>query len=156
MQHPQTFWEVFAAEDLAPLTPPMRVTCPTCAGMGTITPTLAHSRTLDPDTAHAAGDAQDDAIRFHQESRQAQALRELAAAPGTALAVAHRVLGADTPVTRIEGMRRRVSSLARLGLVEDSGSRETNAGSSRLAIVWQITDAGRETLVRLSRTGWSC
>ena len=151
----QTLWDV-SATDGHPSQPPIEVTRPSCGGHGTIVPTLAHSRSVDPETAQAAGDAQEDAVRFHDQSRQARALKEIAITPGTALAVAYRVLGADTPVARIEGMRRRVSSLARLGLVEDSGSRETNTGSNRLAIVWQITDAGHEVLVRLGRTGWSC
>lgn len=153
---PLTLWEVFAAEDdTVPSSPLPHVTCPTCAGHGTIVPTLAQSRTGDRDTARAAGDAQDDDVRFAKDSRQAQALRALHARPGTAHEVARRVLGEHAPVARVEGMRRRVSSLAHLALVEDSGDRATNPGSNRPAIVWRITAAGRVALDRLERTGWS-
>jgi len=152
----RTLWDIVAEEaQTATPPPPFEIACPMCAGHGRIVPSLAHARRSDLQTAREAGAAQEDSVRFHEGSRQARALREIASGPGTALAIAHRVLGADTPLARIEGMRRRVSSLARLGLVQDSGLRRANHGSTRLAIVWEITIAGREALVRLSRTGWS-
>lgn len=152
---PLTLWDVFAAEGDVPPQSPTAIPCPTCGGCGTVTTTLPTHRADDSDTARAAGARQGDSARFGARSRQALALDALRWQPDTALGVARRVLGDDAPVTRIEGMRRRVSTLARLGLVVDSGDRQQNDGSSTPAIVWRLTWAGERAWENLRATGWS-
>lgn len=150
---PATLWDVFADEGQVP--PPVVVPCPTCGGCGTVTSTLPTHRAGDRDTSQAAGSRQGDSARFSAKSRQAAALGALYYRPDTAFGVARRVLGDKAPIARLEGMRRRVSTLAQLGLVVDSGDRQQNDGSSTPAIVWRLTGAGVRVYENLQASGWS-
>lgn len=139
-----------------PPAPPERIPCPHCHGHGTISALEPNVRATDPATSRDAG-ARNlvDASRFHRDSQQAAVLMALAEEPGTAQEVALRVLRPGAPLSAIEGPRRRVSSLRRLGLISDTGERRTNPGSTSPSIVWAPTVAGLETIDRLYLSGWS-
>ena len=64
-------------------------------------------------------------------------------------------MGEDAPLSALEGARRRVSSLKRIGLITDSGQERHNPGSTSASVVWTITADGLETLRTLDLTGWS-
>jgi hypothetical protein len=131
------------------------IPCPHCAGHGVISVSEATSRTGDPGTSHLAGDKHGgDSRRFRKESRQALVLMYLELAPMTAQEVALKVVGASS-VSALEGTRRRVSSLKRIGLVEDSGLERHNPGSGTPSAVYRITELGRTALDCLAVTGWS-
>jgi hypothetical protein len=64
-------------------------------------------------------------------------------------------MGEDAPLSALEGARRRVSSLKRIGLIKDSGLERHNPGSTSASVVWTITADGVETLRTLDLSGWS-
>lgn len=130
--------------------------CPHCAGHGVIPVTEATSRSTDPSTSKDAGDRQSgDPRRFRSSSRQALVLESLFILPQTAQEVAISVVGQTAPISALEGTRRRVSSLKRIGLIAESGLERTNPGSPTPSAVYELTPAGLEALVNLRESGWS-
>ena len=130
--------------------------CPTCQGHGIISATAATSRTTDPTTSTEAGrHHEEDVRRFSRKSRQAKMLDCLHGRAMTAQEAAVCVIGADAPISALEGCRRRVSDLLRAGFIEDSGARRQNPGSPDESIVWCVTDAGHTALTLIRLTGWS-
>jgi hypothetical protein len=130
--------------------------CPHCHGHGVIPVEEATSRSNDPATSQEAGDRQaGDPRRFRKGSRQSSVLAHLSLEPLTAQEVAIRVVGLNAPISALEGTRRRVSSLKRIGFIEDSGQERTNPGSPTPSAVYRITPTGQEALDRLRETGWS-
>jgi hypothetical protein len=130
--------------------------CPHCSGRGVIPVDEATARTTDPRSSKEAGDRHSsDPRRFRQGSRQARVLEALAREPYTAQEVAIAVVGPEAPISALEGTRRRVSSLKRIGLIAETGQERVNKGSATPASVYGVTDLGREALRRLGETGWS-
>lgn len=130
--------------------------CPHCGGHGVIAVEEATSRGSDPRTAREAGDRQTgDPRRFRATSRQARVLESLLMSSQTAQEVAVSVVGLDAPISALEGTRRRVSSLKRIGLIEETGEERTNPGSPTPSAVYGLTSAGLVTIQRLRETGWS-
>jgi len=130
--------------------------CPHCSGHGVIPVAEATSRTSDPSTSREAGDRQTgDPRRFRATSRQARVLESLFLEPQTAQEVAISVVGLNAPISALEGTRRRVSSLKRIGLIEESGLERTNPGSPTPSAVYELTTAGLTALATLRETGWS-
>ena len=72
----------------------------------------------------------------------------------TAQEVAVAVVGADS-ISALEGTRRRVSSLKRIGLIRETGDERFNPGSGTPSAVYALTDLGRVALANLRETGWS-
>jgi hypothetical protein len=129
--------------------------CPHCSGHGIIPIEEATSRTADPRTSRDAGDRQSgDSRRFRSNSRQALVLLSLSSRPMTAQEVAIAVVGPDS-ISALEGTRRRVSSLKRIGLIRETGEERFNPGSGTPSSVYALTDLGEQTLARLRETGWS-
>jgi len=137
---------------------PEMMLCPHCSGHGVIPIEEATSRTGDPRTSREAGDRQSgDSRRFRTTSRQALVLSALGDEEMTAQEVAvyvNRVLGADS-ISALEGTRRRVSSLKRIGLIRETGVERCNPGSGTFSSVYGLTDLGRVALSNLRETGWS-
>ncbi len=130
--------------------------CPHCSGHGMIPVTEATARTSDPSTSKDAGDRQTgDPRKFRSTSRQALVLESLFILPQTAQEVAISVVGQTAPISALEGTRRRVSSLKRVGLIAESGLERLNPGSPTPSAVYELTSVGIEALVRLRETGWS-
>lgn len=129
--------------------------CPHCSGHGVIPIEEATSRTGDPRTSREAGDRQGgDPRRFRSTSRQSLVLMSLETTPMTAQEVAVYVVGADS-ISALEGTRRRVSSLKRIGLIRETGEERFNPGSGTPSSVYALTDLGRVALNNLRETGWS-
>jgi hypothetical protein len=129
--------------------------CPHCSGHGVIPVEEATSRTSDPRTSRDAGDRQSgDSRRFRSKSRQALVLFSLETKPMTAQEVAVHVVGADS-ISALEGTRRRVSSLKRIGLIRETGEERFNPGSGTPSSVYALTDLGQVALRNLRETGWS-
>jgi hypothetical protein len=129
--------------------------CPHCSGHGVISVEEATSRGGDPRTSREAGDRQaGDSRRFRSNSRQALVLISLDDRPMTAQEVAVHVVGADS-ISALEGTRRRVSSLKRIGLIRETGEERFNPGSGTPSSVYSLTDLGRVALNNLRETGWS-
>ena len=116
----------------------------------------APARASDPETSHAAAARVrvKDVGRFSSKSRQAKLLVEFDQKSLTDFEAARRVMPTDIHA-RFEGCRRRCSDLRAAGFLEDSGEKRSNPGSPDEAIVWRITQAGRDALTRLLATGWS-
>jgi hypothetical protein len=130
--------------------------CPNCSGRGVIPVDESTARNADPRSSKLAGDRHSsDPRRFRQGSRQARVLEALAREPYTAQEVAVAVVGPEAPISALEGTRRRVSSLKRIGLIAETGLERVNKGSATPAAVYGVTDLGRQVLVRLAETGWS-
>jgi hypothetical protein len=130
--------------------------CPHCSGRGIIPVDEATARNADPRSSKQAGDRHSsDPRRFRQDSRQARVLEALAWQPFTAQEVAIAVVGLQAPISALEGTRRRVSSLKRIGLIAETGQERVNPGSATPAAVYGVTDLGRAVLLRLAETGWS-
>lgn len=133
--------------------------CPCCNGSGLLADVpvpSAPARSTDPDTSHAASKTEPDLRRFSARSRQARLLDTIdRLGLLTAQEAAIAVVGSDAPLSRLEGCRRRVSDLARVHYVSDSGQRAENAGSGTDAILWRITPIGEKALRNLDETGWS-
>lgn len=130
--------------------------CPHCEGRGRIPVSEATARSEDGPTARLAGGRQTgDSRRFRATSRQAAILRSLAEEPQTAQEVAIAVLGLHAPISALEGARRRVSSLKRIGLIHETGEERVNPGSPTPSLVWAVTDRGRRAIDLLEATGWS-
>lgn len=133
--------------------------CPCCNGSGLVADVpvpSAPARPTDPDTSHAASKTEPDLRRFKASSRKALLLWQYMWHESlTAQEAAFAVVGTDAPLSRIEGCRRRVSDLARVHFIADSGQRTENAGSGTDSILWQITPLGRAALRNLDETGWS-
>lgn len=130
--------------------------CPHCSGRGTIPVSEATARNTDPRSSREAGDRHSgDSRRFKRGSRQAYVLEALAQTPYTAQEVAIAVVGAQAPLSALEGTRRRVSSLKRIGLISETGQERVNPGSATPASVYAITSRGRDVLRLLLETGWS-
>lgn len=129
--------------------------CPHCSGHGVIPVHEATSRTDDPMTSREAGDRQSgDPRRFRKTSRQALVLESLFISPKTAQEVAIAVVGQNAPISALEGTRRRVSSLKRIGLITEVGLR-ANPGSPTPSAVYELTETGLLALHNLQETGWS-
>jgi hypothetical protein len=131
------------------------MSCPHCRGTGQITASEPTSRSSDPETSQKAGARHSNGIRFSSLSRQGQVLALLSRLPLTAQECARRVHGDSAPISEIEGTRRRISTLSRMGLVAPSGEERNNLGSDTPATVWTITEAGQLVLHSLETTGWS-
>jgi hypothetical protein len=130
--------------------------CPHCSGKGIISVNEATARTADPRSSKEAGDRHSsDPRRFKRGSRQALVLEAFAREPYTAQEVAIAVVGIGAPISALEGTRRRVSSLKRIGLIAETGQERVNPGSATPSSVYGVTDLGREVLDRLLSTGWS-
>ena len=129
--------------------------CPHCSGHGVISVEESTSRTGDPRTSRDAGDRQaGDSRRFRSNSRQALVLGALGDTQMTAQEVALAVVGADS-ISALEGTRRRVSSLKRIGLIRETGEERFNPGSGTPSSTYALTDLGRVALANLRETGWS-
>ena len=115
------------------------------------------SRETDRPTAVVSGNrhAVADVRRFSSGTSSAALLRVIADKPCTAQAAALRVVTGDLSLSALEGVRRRVSDLAKGGLIADSGLTDSNPGSRDQSVVWQITLEGVAALQRLRETGWS-
>ena len=156
-------WEQLRfGEEPEPGPDPPTMICPTCAGKGFVPyvpEALAGVRNADPDTSQdaAARKRTSDIGRFSHRSRQAKLLRAISQSHSglTAYEAATMVLASTDYHTRIEGCRRRVSDLAQVGYIEDSGRRCQNPGSPDPAIMWKITPYGLQALANLRETGWS-
>ena len=96
-----------------------------------------------------------DPRRFRSSSRQALVLESLFHTAQTAQEVAISVVGLSAPISALEGTRRRVSSLKRIGLVEETGEERTNPGSPTPSAVYGLTSTGLVALNNLRVTGWS-
>lgn len=130
--------------------------CPHCGGHGVIPVMEATSRSTDPQTSREAGDRQmGDPRRFRSSSRQALVLESLFHTAQTAQEVAISVVGLSAPISALEGTRRRVSSLKRIGLIEETGEERTNPGSPTPSAVYGLTSTGLVALNNLRVTGWS-
>lgn len=128
--------------------------CPHCKGTGQITASEHTARGSDPSTSKRAGDRHRESARFSVKSRQAQVLNYLYWNNSTAQECAQGIHG-HAEISVIEGTRRRISSLYRLGLIAPSGEERNNPGSDTPSIVWTITDAGIAVRSKLKATGWS-
>lgn len=131
------------------------ICCPHCRGTGQISTSEATSRRSDPSTSKRAGSSHQDSSRFSASSRQGQVLTILEHTMLTAQECARAIHGSTAPISAIEGTRRRISSLYRLGLIAPSGEERTNPGSDTPSTVWMLSDTGHQTLTRLRDTGWS-
>ena len=130
--------------------------CPHCSGHGMIPVAEATARTSDPQTSHDAGDRQSgDPRKFRKTSRQALVLESLYRSAQTAQEVAISVVGQTAPISALEGTRRRVSSVKRIGLIEQTGEERLNPGSPTPSAVYGLTPAGFIALANLRETGWS-
>lgn len=130
--------------------------CPHCSGRGVIPVDEATARNTDPRSSKDAGDRHSsDPRRFKRGSRQARVLEAFSLQPYTAQEVAIAVVGATAPLSALEGTRRRVSSLKRIGLIAETGQERVNPGSATPSSVYEVTDLGRDVLRRLLETGWS-
>lgn len=147
-----------AIEDLAEMFTPEVVMAECHRLLGPVTPS-ANSRASDPATSKAAGDRRrvQDLTRFSAFSRPGRLLATFAECGWglTAYQAALLVTGPDLPVTQFEGCRRRVSDLARIGYIEDSGETRANQGTDDESVVWKISTAGRLALDALAETGWT-
>lgn len=128
--------------------------CPHCRGTGQIPTSENTSRSSDPSTSHRAGDRHRDSTRFSLQSRQGQVLNYLYWNNSTAQECAQGI-HKHAAISVIEGTRRRISSLYRLGLIAPSGEERNNPGSDTPSIVWTITDEGIRVRSKLKATGWS-
>jgi len=116
----------------------------------------APARPTDPETSHQASKTMHDVAKFSLRSRQAKLLDAFyMSGPMTDQQAALKVVGDFTPVSSLEGCRRRMSDLRAAGLLMDTGERAHNEGSNDESIVWQLTLAGHRALDNLKRTGWS-
>ena len=130
--------------------------CPHCSGRGKIPVNEATARSTDPRSSKEAGDRHSaDPRRFKRGSRQAHVLEAFSRESYTAQEVAIAVVGLRAPISALEGTRRRVSSLKRIGLISETGQERVNPGSATPSSVYGVTDLGREVLRRLLETGWS-
>ena len=128
--------------------------CPHCRGTGQITASEHTARGSDPSTSKRAGDRHRESARFSVKSRQAQVLNYLYWNNSTAQECAQGIHG-HAEISVIEGTRRRISSLYRLGLIAPSGEERNNPGSDTPSIVWTLTEAGIAVRSKLKATGWS-
>lgn len=133
--------------------------CPCCNGSGLLADVAvpsAPARTSDPDTSHAASKTEPDLRRFKAGTHKANLL-DVFHRCGllTAQEAAIRVVGPAAPLSRLEGCRRRVSDLARVRYIIDSGERAENAGSGTDAILWKVSPLGVNALGELAERGWS-
>lgn len=115
----------------------------------------APARRSDPETSHLAAKREADVGRFSDRSRSAKLLRCFAHDDLTDQQATTRIVGAQAAISAFEGCRRRCSDLRAARYLYDTGKRRKNTGSDDEAIVWGISDAGREALTRLGETGWS-
>ena len=115
----------------------------------------APARPTDPETSHMAAKRSQDVGRFSFESRQAKLLYAFSASDLTDQQAANRVVGANAAISAHEGCRRRCSDLRAARYIHDTGGRRRNPGSDDESVVWGLTDAGRQALIRLDETGWS-
>ena len=115
----------------------------------------APARSTDPETSHLAAEHEPDVGRFGIQSRQAKLLYLMSTGDFTDQQAAIRIVGASAAVSALEGCRRRMSDLRAVHYLYDTGKRHKNTGSDEESIVWGLTQAGREALVRLDDTGWS-
>jgi hypothetical protein len=133
--------------------------CPCCNGSGLLADApvpSAPARLTDPDTSHAASKTEPDLRRFKTNTHKANLLTAFdRAGLLTAQEAAINVVGSPAPISRLEGCRRRVSDLARVNYITDSGQRAENAGSGTDSILWTITLLGQNALSNLNTTGWS-
>lgn len=114
----------------------------------------APARLTDPETSHLAAKEEQDVGRFSERSRKGRLLELFATGDYTDQEAALHVLSENAGISQIEGTRRRVSELREVGYLREVG-RRCNPGSDDESIVSGLTRAGRQTLVRLRRTGWS-
>lgn len=115
----------------------------------------APARWSDPETSQRAAKREQDVGRFSTRSRQAKLLYVVSARDSTDQEATARVVGTGAAISAFEGTRRRMSDLRAARFVYDTGKRRHNPGSDDDAIVWGLSDAGREALIRLDETGWS-
>jgi hypothetical protein len=129
--------------------------CPHCRGTGQISSSEPTARRSDPSTSQQAGAQQNQSTRFSADSRQGKVLDMIKKRNLTAQECAITIQGEQAPVSAIEGTRRRISSLYRLGLIAPSGEERNNPGSDTPSTVWTITSKGREVHDLMMITGWS-
>jgi hypothetical protein len=115
----------------------------------------APARWSDPETSHKAAKKEQDVGRFTPRSSKARLLGVFAGGDYTDQQATARVVGRNAAISAFEGTRRRCSDLHQVNFVYDTGKRRKNAGSDDEAIVWGISQEGREALDRLDATGWS-
>jgi len=115
----------------------------------------APARPGDPETSHLAAKREQDVGRFSSDSRQAKLLYAFSASDLTDQQAAIRIVGLHAAISALEGCRRRCSDLRAVKYIYDTGKRRKNMGSLDDSIVWGLSDAGREALIRLDDTGWS-
>lgn len=115
----------------------------------------APARPSDPETSHLAAKREHDVGRFSDQSRQAKLLYAFSTSDLTDQQAAARVVGAHAAVSAFEGCRRRCSDLRAVNYLYDTGGRRHNTGSEDEAIIWGLTEEGRQALIRLDDTGWS-
>jgi hypothetical protein len=115
----------------------------------------APARPTDPETSHMAAKKEQDVGRFTERSKKAKLLYLYSTGNFTQQQAAVRIVGAHAAISAIEGTRRRVGDLVACRFVYDAGKRAKNQGSDDDAIVWGISEAGREALILLDDTGWS-
>lgn len=115
----------------------------------------APARWSDPETSQRAAKRDADVGRFSTNSRQAKLLYVVSARESTDQEATARVVGASAAISAFEGCRRRMSDLRAARFVYDTGKRRHNPGSDDEAIVWGLSEAGREALICLDETGWS-
>lgn len=115
----------------------------------------APARPSDPETSHLASKREHDVGRFSTNSRQSKLLYVMSTRDCTDQEATTRIVGSTAPPSAFEGCRRRMSDLRAVNYIVDSGVRRKNPGSDDDSIVWTLSDAGREALIRLDDTGWS-
>lgn len=134
-----------------------------CARLFHVLPSTP-SRASDRDTSVASGNrkASRDVGRFDVTSVKFRVLLYITQQPRTALEAAQRHVdqfygetSSPSAAMRIETARKRVSDLARAGLIEDSGERRKNEGSPDESVVWRVTEQGHRAMNWLASTGWS-
>lgn len=116
----------------------------------------APARWSDPETSQRASKREADVGRFSSTSRQAKLLYLFSArGPMTDQQATIALLGAHAAPSAFDGCRRRCSDLRAVNFLYDTGQRHKNIGSDDESIMWALTEAGREALIRLDDTGWS-
>lgn len=118
--------------------------CPTCSGSGQV---LAHSfaartaRQSDPATSRAAGERHQGDVRvLRLGTVKCTVLRTFVDRHRTAQEAAMTAIGANAPVSSIEGARRRVSDLIRAGYLEVIDLGHNEGGTT--AQVYRMTYSG--------------
>ena len=132
--------DLFGNEPPAPA--PQMVTCPTCAGLGTVDPTLPASEEHHRTRRTATDTARDTAARISPATARAVHLEILTVIANSETGLADYEI-AERLNRNPSTLRARRSELMHDNMVRDSGHRRRIPDTTRQTIVWAITDLGR-------------